>query len=152
MTSFEIFLIGGALLLFTLAMVSSMRSRARRAEPAPQPRIHARQEFRESVDKLLVELTEVGREVTARLDTKIRVLNRVIEEADERIATLEKLQTRTEERASSDPPGFSPLLERHARVFELAEEGKSPVDIAQALSMEPGEIEFILQLRKGTRG
>jgi len=100
---YSIFLIGvGALIL--LAVMLRLRSRAGQArarQPRPDPPADAG--ARDAVERLTVDLEETARSVSALLDTKIRVLDKLIRDADERIARLEKLG------GAARPPRTRPL-------------------------------------------
>ncbi len=50
------------------------------------------QRIRRTADKALVELVETGREISAQIDTRIRILNKLVREADEAASRLERLQ------------------------------------------------------------
>jgi len=107
------------------------------------------------METLLVELSEMARQLTAQLDTRAAKLESLIREADEKIAALKG------EKAA--PPPSSPLAApaeaaaetepavdgdpRHAAVYELADAGMAAPQIAQQLSRPTGEIELILALR-----
>ncbi|MFH0911061.1 MAG: hypothetical protein V1918_06125 [Planctomycetota bacterium] len=57
-------------------------------------------EARRGADRILVELVETSREISGRMDTKIRVLNTLLRDAERCIARLEELQ--------GLPPSHSP--------------------------------------------
>lgn len=118
---------------------------------------------RGDMEDLLAELQELARSINAQIDTKFAKLEASIQDADRRIAELKRLNGR-----NGDPPptpngrldlvvgddAAPPLRrperevsDRHARVYELHDAGKSPVEIAQTLGQTPGEIELILSLR-----
>ena len=126
------------------------------------------------MSNLLVELSEMARQMTAQLDTRAAKLELLIKEADERIALLRSATPsagRNEFLIPSDlrdaaPPvsvGDGVIVEakasrggsigqhqtdpRHAQVYHLADEGLSPPDIARQLGRPSGEIELILALR-----
>jgi hypothetical protein len=61
-----------------------------------------RLEARKSADKILVEVVETGREVSAQLDTRIRVLNTLIRDAERCIRRLEEL-------TPDSPPAHGPV-------------------------------------------
>ena len=102
---------------------------------------------------LLVEMSEMARQITAQLDTRASKLEVLIKQADERIAALRSVsptgsitprsgsgfQRQTPTEAAIDP--------RHAEVYVLADQGHSPHAIAQRLERPYGEIELILALR-----
>jgi hypothetical protein len=111
------------------------------------------------MQNLLVELSEMTRQITAQLDTRSQKLQLLIQDADERIAALQKLERqgtapRTEPvwaNASPAPqriaPPPEPVDEQHQRVYTLADRGLSAGEIAKELNQPRGEVELILALR-----
>jgi hypothetical protein len=107
------------------------------------------------MSNLLVELSEMARQITGQLDTRAAKLELLIKEADEKIArlgastgapspspyamTAEKPRVEPEPQVQTDPA--------HAEVYSLADQGRSPREIAAQLSRPDGEIELILALR-----
>ena len=93
------------------------------------------------------EAQELGRLVAEQADRQAARLERLIEDADARIRKLERLtaaQAQPAPRpAMSDGP--DPL---NRRVYELADEGLPPIEIARALQQQTGKVELILALRK----
>ncbi len=47
--------------------------------------------IRETTDRALVELLETGREISAQVDTKVRLLNKLVKDADEQATRLQTL-------------------------------------------------------------
>jgi len=109
--------------------------------------VDQRQRLRRAIEKLEINLMEFSRDVEGRLDTRIRTLNKLIEDADERIARLEELE-------KNRPPGLSgPGTERripqlHREIYDLADSGLDKVEIARRTSIPTGEVELILGLRR----
>jgi hypothetical protein len=118
------------------------------------------------MSNLLVELSEMARQMTAQLDTRAAKLELLLKEADERIAILRSLQGTSADSAggngshasdgviveASAPSESTRLPEtimdpRHAEVYDLADGGLSPPEIARQLGRPSGEIELILALR-----
>ena len=118
------------------------------------------------MSNLLVELSEMARQMTAQLDTRAAKLELLLKEADERIAALrsmgrdsavsamaataaERLEgVIAEARAPLGPALTEQKIDpRHAQVYDLADEGHSPQEIARRLERPSGEIELILALR-----
>ena len=110
---------------------------------------------------LLVELSEMARKVTAQLDTRSKKLELLIHDADEKIAKLERLagaqpasrREREEPRAVDYPTAPPPREElrtdaRYSAIYTLADQGRSPLEIAQELDRPQGEVELILALRR----
>jgi DNA-binding NarL/FixJ family response regulator len=112
------------------------------------------------MQNVLVELSEMARQITAQIDTRSARLEALIRQADERIAAMNAqppakglpsaASTSQAPPASLPPePSESPALDpRHAQVYALADQGRSSKDIAQQLNRPSGEIELILALRR----
>lgn len=115
------------------------------------------------MQNLLVELADMSRQITAQIDTRAAKLDALIREADEKIAELRALEG-TASRATPHPldsyrlpttPAPLPASDddpRHARVYQLADQGKSSPQIASELGRPSGEIELILALRGKKQG
>ena len=117
------------------------------------------------MNNVLVELSQMARQITAQLDTRSAKLEALIEEADRKIEELKRLQQRAtpaanpavakrpavEQRATLAPPApAAPKAveaDRHTEVYSLADSGHSAQDIASRLNRPRGEIELILALR-----
>ena len=116
---------------------------ALRTTPAagtPQDRL------RRDLEALMVELQELSRKIGAEIDTRFAKLEAGMRDADRRIATLTRLTRKTGQVPPPPEDNSEPDL-RHAIVYELADSGLKPVDIARRLGKTPGEIELILNLR-----
>lgn len=135
------------------------------------PSISRQRSVEREMSNLLVELSEMARQVTAQLDTRSTKLELLMKEADEKIQTLRALNeagTAPATREDSSPlrsasaereallkslpnPTDSPPTDvdpRHAEIYALADAGRSTVDIASRLGRPSGEIELILALRQ----
>ena len=112
------------------------------------------------MQNLLVELSEMARQITAQLDTRSEKLNLLIQEADAKIAELRRLRgesvlpaarpidARTNNReADAAPTSKGSDDARYADIYALADEGQSAQQIAQQLGRPRGEVELILALR-----
>ena len=133
-------------------------------------------QLRSSMDDLLLQLEDVSRRINAQIDTKFVKLEMVVRDADDRIARLEKLLSREAQTGSlpgapavsSAPPARpspnksadpSPTETQRdsapratpnaptARIHELADDGMSPLQIAETLGLPVGEVELVLNLR-----
>jgi hypothetical protein len=117
-------------------------------DPLSRPLGLSRQrDVEKQMETLLVELSEMARQITAQIDTRSAKLEALIAEADEKIAAL---------RATPGPAGPAAVGRdvqiaaedrRHAAIYELADAGLSAGQIAQRLSRPNGEVELILALR-----
>src|SRR5262249_48366589 len=102
---------------------------------------------REELERLLTEIQDLSREHIARLDTKIRMLNQLLLECDQKKRELEELLAKAGGTAPAPAPGkaSNPL---HSQVYSLQDAGKDIQDICEATGLEKGEVELILGLRK----
>jgi hypothetical protein len=116
----------------------------------------SQRQLQQSMQQLLLQLEEVSREINSQVDTRLRAMNLLIQEADQKIRELRSLQgisantplpTRT-----LPPPRQEPhpeiTSERYAKVYALAERGLTVVEIARELGLMTGEVELILALRR----
>ena len=120
--------------------------------------------YRDAADRALVELVEVGREINAQVDSKIRFLNRLVKDADERIARLEKIlgeadaaqgttpvlsvknaQSSGSEERQTNSVSRKFRSDLQARIVSLSEEGNSFTDIAKATGLSILEIQLALK-------
>lgn len=144
------------------------RWRKSRIPPAPSPReLRDRDEnpnrYRDAADRAIVELLETSQTLNAQVDTKIRILNRLVKEAEDNCARLEKLlaaandlhEGRQPDRpaAGAPPPPEKPapaepkfLSELHERIYRMKEEGRSAAEIAKATNLSTTEVEFVVKL------
>ena len=106
---------------------------------------------REELERLLTEIQDLSREHIARLDTKIRMLNQLLLEVDQKKRELEDLLAKT---GGAPAPGQlppSPAKSQnplHSQVYSLQDSGKEILDICAATGLEKGEVELILGLRR----
>lgn len=99
---------------------------------------------REELERLLTEIQDLSREHIARLDTKIRMLNQLLLECDQKKRELEALLGKAPP-AEAPAKAANPL---HDQVYTLQDSGKELLDICAATGLEKGEVELILGLRK----
>ncbi len=157
----DLLLVAGVALV-TLWAVASLRRKLREREPTEAPREHVRQRAQEmglassrkrELEEVMADATELSRRLAATLDNKAARLERLIEQADGRLARLE---------SASKPEPRSSVIEHRAprgdgssgsldpvtrRIYDLADDGLAPVEIARELDEHVGKIELILALR-----
>lgn len=126
-------------------------------------RAKQKQEVRNDLESLMVDLEQMARRLSAQLDAKTMQVEKANREADERIAQLEALKAELVrpttiasrvEQGSSDsslhahdqPPADADPLTRE--VYALADQGRGPADIARELKEHQGKVELILALRR----
>ena len=109
-------------------------------------------------DQLLAVLDSVAR-VVDRLEERAKALEDLLHQADERIRLLgdaldhtvaasispAKAATNDGRRESTTAVRLDPFA---ASVYELADRGRSPVEIAQCLHEQVGKVELVLALRQ----
>ncbi|MFN0132091.1 MAG: hypothetical protein ACKVW3_06115 [Phycisphaerales bacterium] len=95
----------------------------------------------DDLQRLMAEATELVDELSARLDAKAERVQQLLDEADARLDLPAAAQA-----AEPDYPAepADPLMQR---IFDLADEGLSPVQIAQRLDQHTGKVQLILALR-----
>src|SRR6185369_5616782 len=90
---------------------------------------------REELERLLTEIQDLSREHIARLDTKIRMLNQLLLECDQKKREIEELLSRTAGIPAAPPPGIlppgpsRPSNPLHSQVYTLKDSGKELLDI-----------------------
>ena len=105
---------------------------------------------REELERLLTEIQDLSREHIARLDTKIRMLNQLLLECDQKKRELEALLGKAPAPDAAARPAPAPRAPNplHDQVYTLQDSGKEVLDICAATGLEKGEVELILGLRK----
>jgi hypothetical protein len=124
--------------------------------------------YRDAADRAIVELLETSRSLSAEVDTKIRVLNRLVKDAGDCCRRLETLiaeagairgcevpaaapdrtpdaaEAVAREDAASPPPRPKFLSDLHERIYRLRLAGRGVAEIAKATSLSTTEVEFII--------
>jgi hypothetical protein len=139
-------------LVAVFLLMSSLRRRQQRQpqrppKPLRDPPAQHRQQTQRDLEELMVELQELSRRINAEIDTRFAKLESAMRDADRRISVLNRL-TRQGAGNNAQEGSSASADTRHAAVYELADAGFSPLDIAKDLGKTPGEIELILNLRK----
>jgi len=152
-----------------------------RAPDERMEEIRRRAEAADPLRTVTVEATELARRLGTELDNKAERLEQLLAEADERIAALEAAREPVASHGleGTPPAGRRPLPpdgetrrtslpqgDRHrspappadasrdpfvTRVYQLADEGLEPLEIARRLDQGVGKVELVLGLR-GKRG
>lgn len=137
--------------------------------PSPKPAARAhRLDAPSEVRHWEVEMRELSRELQGQLDSKIAVLQHLINDARQQAERLEAALAQAAQqgrpasldaktplverlRASADRATVkptSPAARRHAEIYSLADAGLSTAAIASRLGSPIGEVELILGLRR----
>jgi hypothetical protein len=168
-------LLGPLLLVvgLTVFVVVGARLRAKGRRPAGPSRAPGESPGsaagREAVERMLVDLEEVARSISAMLDTRMRALERLICDADDRLERLraaglpppgadqsggtpaERPGAEAGARGPAGPTAAEATLAHHASIYRLADQGLSIQDISEQTGYQSGEIELVLSLRRVTR-
>lgn len=152
------------ILFIIMAMFSLGRARKGKTASRDSARDHVdrarkKQGVRDDLEALMVDINRMARDLGGQLDAKIIRIERATQEADERIAQLEALRDSLNDphamqnaaanqlvTPQASPEQVDPLTQQ---VYALADQGKGPADIAQALDEHVGKVELILALRAG---
>ena len=130
-----------------------MRPMRKRKDPlvhGPSLSLAGQREVEKQMTELVVELEKMARQMTSQLETRAAKLELLIREADEKIAALRSVDRPAPQTVHVETVTARQALlpdTRHTGVYELADQGQSPRQIAQQLSRPYGEIELILALR-----
>jgi hypothetical protein len=154
----------GATVLYAIFRPSARGKRDPLARSPSSGRLSQQRNTERQMESLLVELSEMARQISAQLDTRSQKLELLIQEADEKIAAMERARAgaTTPTTTSNDretwamhpepPPPESEVIDpRHQEIYTLADQGASAPDIARQLDRPRGEVELILALRPRTR-
>jgi hypothetical protein len=142
------------LAIFTIMYVV-IRPWFRKKDPLSKAPAYASLAQQRSVERqmqnVLVELSDMSRQISGQLDNRAAKLEALIHEADEKIAAMKSA-------IATSSPGLARMIDapetrppsdpRHAQVYALADQGRSSMEIAQQLDRPSGEIELILALRR----
>jgi hypothetical protein len=137
-----------ALAMFTIVYAVFLRPMMRpKKDPLARPigqrpgSLARQRDVERQMETLLVELSEMARQITGQLDTRAAKLAELIRQADEAIAKFDAPALRQNARVETEED------QRHAAVYQLADSGMDSGQIAQRLDRPNGEIELILALR-----
>ena len=132
--------LGVVMIVFITRRQTRLADQRAAARNAPRPIADDGENARRAVDQALVNLADMSREISAQIDTKIRLLNRLVKDADDCIRRLEALLNHGERPAeAASPTGL------HARVRELRDVGKTPAEIARATGLSLLEVNVALR-------
>jgi hypothetical protein len=155
--------LAGVVILYAVFRPSMRNKKDPLARPPGSRGLAQQRSTERQMETLLVELSEMARQITAQLDTRSQKLEMLIREADEKIAALQRAKqdgvgtTTTTAGVSPGPSEVQPhrpdspaeeaIDPRHQEVYALADQGAAAPDIARQLNRPRGEVELILALR-----
>jgi hypothetical protein len=120
-------------------------------ERPPSSSLAQQRAVERQMSDLLVELAEMTRQLNAQIDTRAAKLELLLREADDKLAALRRAiggNVSSVVSLSPSPDATDAEVDpRHVEVYTLADQGRSPVEIAHHLRRPYGEVELILALR-----
>lgn len=162
--SLPMLLMAAGVMLLVVVLMGHLRKTVTRRNQhqhlEPKERIQAIRDQAHSSSSILETRTahaaEITRELTAMLDNRSEKLELLIKHADERIERLERLTAEAEGRmtprhtAPSQPASETSYANDALKqqIYDLADQGQKPIEIAQRLGQHTGKVELILALRR----
>ena len=140
----------GALTIVFVVLRPSFRKKDPHNPSPPKLGMAQQRTVEREMSNLLVELSDMARQVSGQLDTRAAKLEALIQEADKKIAELKRLETvhhEPEIKPLDAKPAPLPNDARYSAIYDLADAGHSAQEIAQQLDRPRGEVELILALR-----
>src|SRR4051794_6753923 len=144
-----VYAIGAATILFVV-LRPSLRKKDPLAKSGPKLGMAQQRSVEREMSNLLVELSDMARQITGQLDTRAAKLEALMQEADKKIAELKRLETPPPEPEIKplEPRVIPPANDaRYSAIYSLADAGHTVAEIAQQLGRPRGEVELILALR-----
>lgn len=151
-------LAGLVLVTVSLMMRLRKRHRQRALEPGPHEqveRVRQMRGMRGDLEELMVEIEQMTKRLGAQLDAKALHLERLLDEANQKISRIDNPAGQDDDRLESPADASSPPARQEivpddplARdVYQLADQGFESDDIARKLNEHVGKVELILALR-----
>lgn len=145
----------GAMVLVAFFGVQQ-RQRSRSATPTPR---QATEGTQRDIVEVMSQLDQLSRQIHQKIDQRLGKLDALIRLADERIDRLNQLERSQKgagaidiELAPETPDAVEKIDEDpNQAIYQLADAGYTPIQIARQLSRHTGEIELILSLRRARR-
>jgi hypothetical protein len=158
----------GLIILLSLRNRAARRGPQKAQAPARLAMLNPDEPPQQDFSALKADLYDTARDLTARMNHRAKQLEQLIADADDRIARLERLQPpdpvprpaaparpkpqieplRAEPVRAAHPAARAESLDPLTRsVYQLADHGCSPVEIARELNEQTGKVELILALR-----
>jgi len=149
----------GALTIVYVVMRPSFRKKDPLANSGPKLGLAQQRSVEREMSNLLVELSDMARQITGQLDTRSAKLEALMQDADKKIAELKRLSSSQRIELNSNSVITRPITQsmsvpandpRYTAIYSLADAGRSPQEIAHELDRPRGEVELILALRVPT--
>lgn len=144
-----------ALCIGAMAVSYLMLRSRRRKDPLQKPpalSLSQQRSVERDMSNLLVELSDMARQISGQLDNRAARLELLIKEADEKIAAMQSIVAAPAGDHPAQIAAPAVTIEempdpRHAEIYRLSDQGRSAHEIASQLGRPSGEVELILALR-----
>lgn len=176
--SFLLIALGTVMMVIVIARMLRRSSRARHSRerttytskaPPPHPDPKTPRQTRHSpaiaeasaaserLDRVMADAEELTRRLAAIMDNKAARIEVLLEHADQRLAALAEADSSSPRsthassparQTADEPPAPLSIDPLHRKVYDLADQGMAPVDIARQIDRPTGQIELILSLRR----
>src|SRR5688572_6288959 len=123
----------GALTILFVVFRPSLRKKDPLAQSTPKLSMAQQRSVEREMSTLLVELSDMARQITGQLDTRSAKLEALMQEADKKIAELKRLQSihpEPEIKPLESRPAPIPSDARYSAIYSLADAGHSAQEIA----------------------
>ncbi|HEY0010038.1 MAG TPA: hypothetical protein VGB55_15025 [Tepidisphaeraceae bacterium] len=161
--------VGGIVIIYVVIRPFMRKAKDPLGKPAFSRSLSQQRSVERQMETLLVELSEMSRQMSAQLETRSAKLEILIKDADDAIARLKDAAHQIEHlpprqnshrdapaaHATIDysaplppiTPAVSDVDARHIEIYVLSRDGRTADQIAHTLDRPVGEIELILALR-----
>ncbi len=139
-----VLIVAGAVLLLAAiwrGQISGFVAKRANAATPTDPAIPAA-----AVRDVMRDSEELAALLAGQMDQKAARLERLIADADLRIRSLEQLSAEVRARRPLDRAGSAEPL--NDRIYEMADEGMPPVEIARSLKQQTAKVQLILAMRR----
>ncbi len=145
-----------AVMMIVMALMSRYRRIKRQQPPASTAaeqieQVRQVRGIRGDLGNVMVEVEQLAKRFGAQLDAKSVHLNKLIEQADQRIATLQSLENAApspKQAPNPTPPAEPAEDELTTSIYRLADQCTDSREIARITGEHVGKVELILALRK----
>jgi hypothetical protein len=136
-----------AIIFMNIGMSRRIRGKSSISAADAESKIPSLQEtlnVRDQLNKLMVNLQELSRDISGQIDTRSCKLEVLLKEADQ---TIKRLESFGQSHSSNSVSPTQPIDPEKELIYKLADSGKTSVEIAKETKKNTGEIELILSLR-----
>lgn len=140
---------GGIILLSYVLRRKAMLRRHSDVESFDFAAYRTQQSVKDELDHLFIQIQEVTRESIAKMDTRIKTIQQLLDELEVKRKELETLlaQAKAAGVSPKEESPKKPMNPLHEQVCALHDQGRGIDDICRETGLGRGEVELILNLR-----